>query len=135
MEAQELYGKKEVDERERLIKKGLELWRQHAKTYRILPIKYRFLVSAKKELKIKARPFSKEVLKDYPSIRFFDILGEDDARWFLKNKPTALIRVIVDKAERTVSEDYVYRSLLSWVKEAMYIIEHPKVCPNRRLYA
>lgn len=135
MEAQELYGKKEVSEREKLIKKGLELWRQHARTYRILPIEYKFLVSAKKELKIPTRPFSKAVLRDYPSIKFFDILGEDDARWFLEKRPTTFIRVIVDKAERTISEDYVYCSLLSWVKEAMYVIEHPKVCPNKRLYA
>lgn len=105
--------------------KAMYLWEQLAEDYRIKVIKYRFLVSTKKEKGI--LPLKKMLESDvqnYPSIPFFRILSEDEAKFFLKNLPDQELEHLITYILNVIQFDFTYRTMSSRICDYEWEIEH-----------
>ena len=123
-----LLGEREGEEirRAQLIEKALTLWRNNAENYRVLPLKYTFLLREKKRLKMRpVNQVSSSVLKEYPEIKFFRILDESEAAAFVADFPGSAeeLDYMVSKIEYIVSYNHAYNTLKNWVQEASHLIK------------
>lgn len=136
------YSKKRLQLMEAL----LRLWDIHAETYRTNPLRYQFLLAAKRELHI--APLNKikqEVLLEYPEVPFFKILDKPSAMEAIKSMSDAKLRNQIYSIEYTVSYNHAYRTIYNRVMEFTYEINHygdnksefgvePKSCLRQSLY-
>lgn len=132
--AQELFISKETRERarrEQLIKKGLQLWRDHAEEYRVLPYKYFFYLTEKKIAGIKLNKICSTFCteENYPEIPLFRILHTSEALAWLSDKTTEELEAELDEIVFVIGGDYLYRSMREWVAEAIYLLSHDKPHP------
>lgn len=127
--AQDLFETDEMrksKKRDELIARGMLLWFQCAEEYRVLPYKYLFLMDEKKSLKIPVKKISHFRFEEYQDLQFFKILSEDEARAWLEDKTLSELTREVERIEKFINEDYIYRSIKCWVAEAIYTIAHSK---------
>lgn len=125
----ELYFTDEDVERrkkERLISKAMELWRGNAAEYRVLPIRYFFLLSEKRAAGLPLRGLSKSELDDYPEVYFFRITEEQVARDWLKTLEMYQLRKEVERLDFVLKSDYSYVTLKSWVADSIYCLAHQR---------
>ena len=127
--AQETYDvendAKERRRRVNLIGRMMTLWRECAEDYRVLPFKYLFLLEEKRRAKITLKKPTLR-LEDYPSIPFFDILVEEEAREWLNSKSTDELDYEIYRLSSILQDDYTYRTIKDWVVDANYKLQHKK---------
>lgn len=116
--------------RERLIKRGMSLWDSSAEQFNELPERYRELLQEKRERRMATGTLKAEVLNSYPRIRLFEIEDRDEAEARLTNMQLARLEDEISSIELILESDYCYRTLSTWVKEAEYLIRHPKRVPT-----
>ena len=87
------------------------------------------MLEEKRKAKIKLKKPTLR-LEDYPTIPFFNILLEDDAREWLASKDTDELDYELYKLGCVLDGDYTYRTIKDWVVDANYTLQHLKK-PNR----
>lgn len=127
--AQELFmtdERMEQREREKLIERGMIIWRECAEDYRTLIIKYLFLIEEKRKKKLPPKRVPKAALEDYPIIPFLRILEEDEAKFVLESMSTYELRMAVEDIDFTLASDYSFRTIKGWVTDTIYALTHEK---------
>ena len=129
--AQELFRNRETEARERkdrLVKRGLLLWRQYAEEYRVLPYKYFFYLVEKKKAKLKLNkiPSVHCDADEYPEIPFFRILNPDEALVWLEDMDVDTLQEEISNIQFIIDTNYLYKSMKEWVAEAIYLLSHKK---------
>jgi len=103
----------------------LRLWDIHAETYRTNPLRYQFLLAAKRELHI--APLNKikqEVLREYPEVPFLKILDKPSAMEAVKSMSDVKLRNQICSIEYMVSYNHAYRTIYNRVMEFTYELNH-----------
>ena len=132
--AQELFMNQETRERarkERLVKRGMQLWNDYAKEYRVLPYKYFFYLEEKKTAGIRLNKIRATFCREenYPEVPFFRILYISEAIAWLEDKTSDELEKEFEAIEFMIDGDYLYRSMKEWVAEAVYLLSHDKPNP------
>ena len=93
-------------------------WQQWGEDYRTKVIRYRFLLTTKRDLGIKPLNKVPETdIRHYPEIPFLRILNYDEAKVFLENLPDHRLEALVDHITVVTSSDWVFRTLSTRIKE------------------
>lgn len=107
-----------------LIDQMISLWRSSAEEYRILPLKYLFLIKEKRAAKLTLNAFSVRILDEYPNIPFFNLTHESEARVWLESKTTPDLEYELYSLEYTLGGNHAYKSLKDWIIDANYKLSH-----------
>ena len=116
---QGLYGKREIDTRGTLIAQIMRYWRTSAEQYRVVPIKYAFLLREKKALhfSVPIRQLSAAQLSLYPEIPFLRIVDEVEARESLDWLSDCGLKSLLGQLEG-LRTNFAYNTMQSWCSEA-----------------
>lgn len=109
------------EERKQLIRLVMQLWSAHSENYRTLPLRYRFLLAAKRELGIAPlNVVRKSVIDEYPEIPFLRIFDEDTARMSLEESSTGRLYYLIEAITHAAYYDYAYCTIYNRVVEYTY---------------
>lgn len=125
--AQAVFKTKESEDlkkRKSLINRGMLLWDTTAEHYRALPEQYKTLLEEKRKNKIPVGRLRSGIVNDYPVVRFFEIEDRDEALSWLSQKGLARLEDEISSISFVLEENYSYRTMRDWVKEAIYQIDH-----------
>ncbi len=98
--------------RDELIAQIMRGWRVMAESYRVIPIKYSFLLKERK----RPKKLSDATLALFPEIPFLRILDEDVAREELDWLETKDL-VILNSQIENLRTNYAYNTMRNWVSE------------------
>lgn len=115
------YGKT----RRELIDQAMRLWHLYAEPYRVMPLRYQFLLAEKRRLGIAPlNKIRKCILNDYPKIPFFEITSEDAARAKLDRMGDLQILCLIRWIDDVVNYNHAYCTLRDRIAEFTYAVDN-----------
>lgn len=117
---------REQQEREALIQRAMQLWADNAAEYRILPIKYFFLLEEKRRAGMPLRKINNSRIDEYPDVCLFRFFDEESARVWLEEKKSYELKHEIEEIEYILHANHAYVSLKSWTTDALYALAHQK---------
>jgi hypothetical protein len=105
------------------VAKAIQLWAIYAHRYSTNLEVYSELLQKKADLKIRRRPISKNVLDDYPEIKFLRIKSKEEALAYLLDLSIPELGRLIEQIEG-LEYNYTYKTVVNWVIEAEYKVSH-----------
>ena len=100
------------------VERLMDMWKKYHHDYVSLIPHYRELIGQKRILGIALNKIKESELKEFPVIPFLGIKTEKEAKEFVYDMTQRQVMALIGRIDIMVNNDYVWRRLTSWCKDA-----------------